>query len=150
MPLCYLFSDPGRVYMLFRKLYVRYFYHLHNVTNQKGSITYLAILFENLLKQKDAHLFHHLVRINVPPLSIVFKWMVHAFVGVLDVEQILWLWDRMIGFDSTDIIAILAAAMVHIRKDMLMAAKDLEQVQSCFGDMRMMKVIPLIQNFIFG
>ena len=38
-------------------------------------------------------------------LRLVFGWLVTGFASHLDCRQLLCLWDRVIGFDSVDIIA---------------------------------------------
>lgn len=41
----------------------------------------------------------------VPRLRVAFKWMVRAFSGYLSTDQLLLLWDRVLGFDSLEIVA---------------------------------------------
>lgn len=41
----------------------------------------------------------------VPSLRIAFKWMVRAFSGYLSTDQLLLLWDRILGYDSLEIVA---------------------------------------------
>ena len=38
-------------------------------------------------------------------LRIAFKWMVRAFSGYLSTDQLLLLWDRILGYDSLEIVA---------------------------------------------
>lgn len=38
-------------------------------------------------------------------LQLVFNWLITAFASHLDCRQLLLLWDRVIGFDSLDIVA---------------------------------------------
>ena len=40
-----------------------------------------------------------------PRLRLVFQWLMTAFASHLDCRELLLLWDRMIGFDSLDVIA---------------------------------------------
>lgn len=139
MPVCYLYSDSGYAYMTFRELYVRYFskiifisyfYKLHTVSNQSGSIFHLCILFENLLKQSDSQLYFHLsFNLGINPLDICFKWILYAFVGILEIDQVLLLWDRIVGFDNAALLSITAAALMTFRRDQLMAANDITQVK---------------------
>ena len=129
MPLCYLFADPGEVYLLFRQLYTRYFYKLHYPSNKKGSILYQSILFENLVKQHDMDLYYFLVHeLEVQPLEIAFRWMLYAFVGVLESDQVLLMWDRIIGYDSLDLLALTAAALFSFRKEVLMSCQNKQDV----------------------
>ena len=41
----------------------------------------------------------------VPRLRIAFKWMVRAFSGYLSTDQLLLLWDRILGYDSLEVVA---------------------------------------------
>lgn len=38
-------------------------------------------------------------------LRIAFKWMVRAFSGYLSTDQLLLLWDRILGYESLEIVA---------------------------------------------
>ena len=38
-------------------------------------------------------------------LQLVFQWFVTAFAGQLECQELLLLWDRIVGFDSLDILA---------------------------------------------
>jgi hypothetical protein len=85
-------------------------------------------LFENLVKEADSELFFHISHnLGSHPLDIVFKWILYAFVGVLDAEQVLLMWDRMIGFNSVDVIAVTAAALLTYRRRAVLAATDIKE-----------------------
>ena len=38
-------------------------------------------------------------------LRLVFQWLMTAFASHLDCRELLLLWDRVVGFDSMDVIA---------------------------------------------
>lgn len=38
-------------------------------------------------------------------LRLAFKWMVRAFSGYLSTDQLLLLWDRILGYDSLEVVA---------------------------------------------
>lgn len=50
-------------------------------------------------------------------LRIAFKWMVRAFSGYLSTDQLLLLWDRVLGYDSLEIIAGKSGYGSHICLD---------------------------------
>lgn len=107
----------------------RYFHRLHTLTGHNG-LPYLSAMFENLLRQSDPLLYIHLARgVSSTPLSHAFKWIVHAFVGTLDVEQVLLLWDRIIGFDAPELLAVVAAAVYVFHREALMGARCEKDVQ---------------------
>jgi len=56
----------------------------------------------------------------VQPLRLAFKWLVRAFSGYLSSEQVLLLWDRILGYDSVELLPILAAAIFSFRKTNLL------------------------------
>jgi len=58
--------------------------------------------------------------IGVQPLRLAFKWLVRAFSGYLSSEQVLLLWDRILGYDSVELLPILAAAIFSFRKTNLL------------------------------
>jgi len=49
--------------------------------------------------------------IGINPLKTAFPWMFYSFIGYLEVSEVFLLWDRVIGFNSVDVIAIFAAAL---------------------------------------
>ncbi len=110
--------------MLLLKFNARFFTHLHSFSDRTDNILYLCIAFENLLKQSDSHLFFHLqFNLDFQPLSIAYRWILYGFVGVLSPDQVLLLWDKMIGYDSCLIFSVMAAAIFTFRKEELLSAK---------------------------
>ena len=99
-----MYSDPVELYFMFRKLFVSHFHKLTILSAEGDKIVGLCALFENLLQAKDPELFFHLRRIDVQPLHIVFKWLMRAFSGYLASSQLLDLWDRIIAFNSLEIL----------------------------------------------
>ena len=59
----------------------------------------LCALFERLVIEHHPRLFFYLVQVGVDPLAIALPWIQFGFVGLLDVEQVLLLWDRLLGFE---------------------------------------------------
>lgn len=107
---------------------ISYFYRLHSVDNQKGSLLELCALFENLVKQKDSELFFYLAfDLDIQPLDIAFKWILYAFVGILDIDEVLLLWDRIIAYDNLSLLPLTAAALLLYRKDQIMMCKTSEE-----------------------
>ena len=61
----------------------------------------------------------------------------------------LYLWDRILGYDSLIILPTLAAAIINFRTVDILQSTSREQVTDLFVDMSKMKVIPLLQSFLF-
>ncbi|KAH8069450.1 hypothetical protein JL721_5752 [Aureococcus anophagefferens] len=55
------------------------------------------------------------LNIGVDPLAVALPWIQFGFVGLLDVDQVLLLWDRILGFEDLSLLPILAAAIFVYR-----------------------------------
>nr|XP_044986077.1 TBC1 domain family member 19 isoform X2 [Jaculus jaculus] len=135
-PLCFLYHEPYKLYQIFREMYVRFFFRLHSISSHPS--TYLP------------QLFYHLREIGAQPLRISFKWMVRAFSGYLATDQLLLLWDRILGYNSLEILAVLAAAVFAFRAVNLMEVTSLAAAEAVLADLSTLKVMPLLQIFLFA
>ncbi|OCT99411.1 hypothetical protein XELAEV_18005191mg [Xenopus laevis] len=149
-PLCFLYHEPSKLYQVFREMYVRYFFRLHCISSHVSGILSLCLLFETLLQTHLPQLFYHLREIGAQPLRISFKWMVRAFSGYLATDQLLLLWDRILGYDSLEILAVLAAAVFAFRAVNLMEVTSLAAAEAVLADISTLKVMPLLQIFLFA
>lgn len=82
-----------------------YFYKLTIISSDPQSILGLCALFENLLQSKDPKLFYYLRKVDVHPITIVFKWLMRLFSGYLASSQLLELWDRILAYNSLEILS---------------------------------------------
>ncbi|KAG7241613.1 hypothetical protein INR49_025533 [Caranx melampygus] len=149
-PLCFLYNEPSKLYSVFREMYIRYFFRLHSISSSPSGIVSLCLQFERLLQTHLPQLFYHLRQIGAQPLRIAFKWMVRAFSGYLSTDQLLLLWDRILGYDSLEIVAVLAAAVFAFRAENLMEVTSLASAEAVLADLSTLKVMPLIQIFLFA
>ncbi|XP_053259638.1 TBC1 domain family member 19 isoform X2 [Podarcis raffonei] len=149
-PLCFLYNEPSKLYQMFREIYVRYFFRLHSISSHPSGIVSLCLLFETLLQTHLPQLFYHLREIGAQPLRISFKWMVRAFSGYLATDQLLLLWDRVLGYNSLEILAVLAAAVFAFRAVNLMEVTSLAAAEAVLADLSTLKVMPLLQIFLFA
>ncbi|XP_011403926.2 PREDICTED: TBC1 domain family member 19-like [Amphimedon queenslandica] len=148
-PLCYLYQDTEKLYAMFKVMYSRYFSLLHILTSkEKGSIG-LCCLFENLMLSRIPELFQYLILIGSHPLKIVFPWFLTGFVGYLSVEQIFILWDFIIGYESLEILAVLAAAIMEFRAKSLFQVSSAGDIEAVLSDLRNITILPLIQQTLF-
>lgn len=148
-PITFLSEKPDECYYIFRNFYCKYLCYLHSMTSETRGIISLCKLFEDLLQAYDSDLMYHLNQIGIPPLKIAFPWIFYSFVGFIEVEQVYLLWDRMVGYDTPDILALLAVAIFVYRSDSIMQCTTKEEIDDLFYDLSNFKVIPLIQNFLF-
>ncbi|XP_028902434.1 TBC1 domain family member 19 [Ornithorhynchus anatinus] len=149
-PLCFLYHEPSKLYQIFREMYVRFFFRLHSISSHPSGVVSLCLLFETLLQTHLPQLFYHLREIGAQPLRISFKWMVRAFSGYLATDQLLLLWDRILGYNSLEILAVLAAAVFAFRAVNLMEVTSLAAAEAVLADLSTLKVMPLLQIFLFA
>ena len=105
--------------------------------------------FEALVHRAEPEACHRLERLGVPAARVAAPWLVAAFAEHLEVEQVLLLWDRVIGFDSTLVLAVAAAAIVSFRRDAILKAESAEEIREAFEDLSAIRIVPLAQEFLF-
>ncbi|ETO04350.1 TBC1 domain family member 19 [Reticulomyxa filosa] len=114
------------------------------------SIIYLSKSFEILAQYCCPKAFYHCVEIGVHPLSIVFPWIFTAFSGYLQINETLYLCDRILSYDSLELLSILSAAIFGFRQKDILKATNEQQIYVLFADIRGLKVIPILQHFLFS
>ncbi|XP_071124572.1 TBC1 domain family member 19-like isoform X1 [Mytilus edulis] len=149
-PLCYLYNDPVILYYVFREIYTRYFYRLHSISSHHQGIVALSLSFEVLLQTHEPELFFHLKTVGCQPLKIAFKWLVRAFSGYLSSDQVLLLWDRILAYNSLEILPVLAVAIFSFRKTNLLKVQSYNAAEAVLADLTTLQVIPLIQLSLFS
>lgn len=78
-------------------------------------------------------------------IRVVFKWLMRAFSGHLQPQELLILWDLILGYDSLEILALLAIIILSFRKESLMQVSTIESIEAVLADLSSIKVLPLIQ-----
>ncbi|XP_067206864.1 TBC1 domain family member 19 isoform X2 [Linepithema humile] len=144
-PFCYLYDDPCAMYYTFRAFYLRYWFRLHTVSSHEQGIVALCLLFERLLQCHEPQLWAHFKNIHIQPIRIVFKWLMRGFSGHLPPEQLLYLWDLILGYDSLEIIPLLAVTILSFRKENLLQVNTQQNVEAVLADLSSLKVMPLLQ-----
>ncbi|XP_011503047.1 PREDICTED: TBC1 domain family member 19 [Ceratosolen solmsi marchali] len=144
-PFCYLYDDPCTMYYTFRAFYLRYWFRLHTVSSHEQGIVALCLLFERLLQCHEPQLWAHFRNLHIQPIKIVFKWLMRGFSGHLPPEQLLYLWDLILGYDSLEIVPLLAVTILSFRKDNLMQVNNLHTIEAVLADLSSLKVMPLLQ-----
>ena len=159
-PLAYVHSGSlGRTYTLFRSLYTRHLCCLHTLGTPphptqrggQGDLPSLCAAFESLLVERDAELAYHLCEIGVTALTIAFPWIVTAFSGYLEVNEVLLLWDRVIGYEDIGLmtVVVLAVGIFHFRRDDLLRCETSAEVREMLEDISDVLVVPLLQLCLF-
>lgn len=80
-----------------------------------------------------------------PSIRVVFKWLMRAFSGHLQPQELLILWDLILGYDSLEILSLLAIIILSFRKESLMQVSSIESIEAVLADLSSIKVLPLIQ-----
>jgi len=75
--------------------------------------------------------------------------MIYCFSGYLEIPEIFFIFDRIIGFDTTEIIAIVSAALFVYRSNLIINCTSQEEFDELFYDLSQIKVVPLLQHFLF-
>lgn len=68
-----------------------------------------------------------------------------AFSGHLQPQELLILWDLILGYDSLEILALLSIIILSFRKESLMQVSSIEQIEAVLADLSSIKVLPLVQ-----
>ncbi|XP_055376064.1 TBC1 domain family member 19 [Condylostylus longicornis] len=144
-PFCYLFDCPRSLYFTFRAFYIRYCHRLTTINTHPQGIVSLCLLFEKLLQTHEPLLWSHFRELQISPIRIVFKWLMRAFSGHLMPDQLLILWDLVLGFDSLEILSLFSIIILSFRKESLMQVVTLDSIEAVLSDLSSIKVLPLIQ-----
>ena len=146
-------EEHARCYFTFRALYCRHFCKLHTApydgtSGLSPSLLGLCQLFEDLMERMEPEVNYHLyANIGISSLALAFPWIVHGFAQVLVPEQVLLLWDRVVGFDSLLPLVLLSCAMFHFRKEEILQCQNLDEI-NLFLDFRDVQVLPILQMFL--
>lgn len=122
-PAAYIFQSKVSLYHVTKFLWCRLWCRLNVMSSDEGALLTLCRCFESLLMRAHPRLFLHLQALGLPPLKVAFPWMQLAFVGFLEVEQLLHLWERVIGFMDITLLAVTAAAIFVYRAEMLLRVR---------------------------
>ncbi|GFR49576.1 hypothetical protein Agub_g11625, partial [Astrephomene gubernaculifera] len=152
-PLCYLYDNPASSYRLFRAMYCRYWCKLHSLSTSPPptcpALPGLLRVFEEIMQALDPLLLRHLQRLGLLPGALVAPWMCSGFAGALPVQEVLLLWDRIIGLDSLLPLPLLAAAVLCFRRPVLLSCGSPREVMAALGDISQLGAVPLMQAVLF-
>lgn len=148
-PLCSVYGQSHQVYFVFRALWTRYWSRLHTFSSQCTGLLTLSLLFEELMQEHMADVSTHLIDLGVHPTSIALSWMASGFAGVLSMDQTLLLWDRVLGFDSLELLPVLAAAIFAYRRKLILQMSSADRAERIMANFTCVKIVPLLQLFLW-
>lgn len=82
-------------------------------------------------------------------MKVVFKWIMRGFSGHLPPEQLLYLWDLILGYDSLEIIPLLAVTILSFRKENLMQVNNQQSVEVKENIILLSNYEFVVYNYIF-
>ncbi|CAM9396371.1 unnamed protein product [Ectocarpus fasciculatus] len=156
--LCFLFEEREAVYFTLRTMFARFWCRLNAVRSGPGMLLRLLKLFESLVQRHHPRLVRKLLQLGVQPLQLAMPWIQFGFVTYLEADQaslqhapqrVLLLWDRLLGYDSLDLLSVLAASVLVFRAKLVLQVSDAAAVMEIFSDGRQLEVVPLLQAFLF-
>ena len=108
-----------------------------------GSIISLSLYFENEFILCMNQLYLHLKLIDVNPVVIAGEWMADLFVGQINTNEVLYLVDRMLGFESLLLLPILSLGIFKHYEHELLGASSIEDVEAVLflGDIEFIKTV---------
>lgn len=148
-PLTFVYGREPALYFALRAMYAQHWCRLNVIRTAENTLLPLCKLFEGLVVETHPRLFFYLVQLNIDPLQIALPWIQFGFVGLLDVEQVLLLWDRLLGFEDLSLLSVLAAAIFVYRSEKLLGAANLDEVKDIFADGAALQIVPLLQTFLW-
>lgn len=161
-PLCFVFrsSRPlqcgrakeggsGALYSMAKAAYCNIWCRLNVLSSDPGTLLYVCKTFEDLLISSHPTLFLHLVNIGVQPLQVALPWIQLGFTTVLDIDEVLLLWDRLFGYMDTTLLAVLAAGIFTFKSEALLGCDNEADAVSYLMECSSVKVVPLLQLMLF-
>ncbi|XP_077557871.1 TBC1 domain family member 19 [Haemaphysalis longicornis] len=147
-PLCFVFADAGPMYAVFREMYCRYFYKLTAVSSDPQGIVSLLLTFERLVQYREPEFLPALASKNVDLQPIVFQMLMQSFCAHLPAEEVLRLWDRVLGYDSVYVLPVAAAGLVCSKKAEILSTKDQSSLEAIFNKLKPCDVISTLDEFL--
>eukprot|EP00892_Ulva_mutabilis_P004903 jgi/Ulvmu1/2785/UM140_0015.1 len=152
-PLAYLFPTAAGIMLCHRALYCRHWCKLTSMSAQGAPapcMPVLAATFAALLEAAEPGLEARLAGVCAfSARDCAIEWMACGFVGVLDVEEVLLLWDRVIGFDSLLVLPAAAAALFAWRGCMLRECTCAGEATAALQHLSQVQIIPILQGLLF-
>jgi hypothetical protein len=128
-PLSFVFGrDVPRMTRAFTALYCRHWSRVATLSSAPGTLIPLCRLFENMVSAGNEDLCGSLHIAGLTPLQFGLPLIRFGFATVASPRHVLELWDRMIAFNSTEVLAAAAAAVVlEAAPDILRAIEGLRE-----------------------
>ena len=81
-------------------------------------------------------------------VQVALPWMQLGFVGLLEVDQVLQLWDRIFGYMDITLCAVLSVAIFVFRAVPLFQCNSASEALIVLNEGLGLKVVPLLQMYL--
>jgi hypothetical protein len=81
---------------------------------------------------------------------VALPWIQLGFVGLLEVDQVLFLWDRVFGYMDATVLAVFAVSVFLFRAVPLFQCTSQAEAQLVLAEGLSLKVVPLLQMYLFS
>lgn len=68
-------------------------------------------------------------------MQIAFPWIFYSFIGVLDVDQVFSVFDRILGSKKLEILAILSVALISNKEKEILKCRKYQEIIDLFDDL---------------
>eukprot|EP01031_Cornospumella_fuschlensis_P026974 gene26974-32589_t len=147
-PPCYVFKHKPSLFLVCRALYCEIWCKLNVVASGRDTLLGLCASFESLLMEAQPRLFLHLVGLGLQPLKVAFPWMQLAFIGLLEIDQLLHLWERVLGFGDPLLLSVAAAGVFVYRAEMLLRCSSEAEAVAVLMEGSRLHIVPILQAMI--
>lgn len=148
--LCYFNKKPEKIYDIFRYFYKHHLAKLMIIeSSNTENLVALCVMFERLFLRYMNQLYIHLRTKNIFPVQIASNWLYSCFIGVLSVETVFQIFDRMVGYNSTHFLVIVALSYFkYYEKGLLEVSKE-DEISEVFQDIKELNLFEIINFFLF-
>lgn len=73
--------------------------------------------------------------LGVEPLDVAFPWLYYCFIGYIDVDQLYFLFDRILGYRSLEILVLFAVSIFCKYEEEILRCKRDDEILMIFEDL---------------
>lgn len=143
-------KKKDKVYSIIKYLIFQHVSKLFDIrTSNNENIIGLSMIFERIFLKAMNQLYLHLRSMDIYPVDKAGGWMVSIFVGVLGVDQVFMLIDRLVGYNTTLLLPVLALSIFKCYEKQLLAIKTKAEYEDVFTRIKDLNVLATVNLFLF-
>lgn len=138
------------MYDIYRYLYKHHLAKLMIIeVSNTENIVALCVMFERLFLRYMNQLYIHLRTKNIFPVQIASDWMYSCFLGVLSPETVFQILERLMGYNSTHFLVVVALSYFkYYEKGLLEISKE-DEIEEIFQDIKELNLLEILNFFLF-